>query len=63
MKMNKMEESGIQTTKRRQRTRARALLRELETLGPAELAEWNIRMQTFLVFEAARRHCMGGGER
>lgn len=58
-------ESRIQNTEdRKALARARGLLAELDEIkGPAELPEWNMRMQTFLVFEAARRHCMGGSVR
>ncbi len=42
------------------KVRIQKLLEELETLGPAELAEWNTKVQTLLVFEAGRQHCVRG---
>jgi hypothetical protein len=55
------------TEDRKSLARARGLLAELDEIkGPAaggspELLEWNMRAQTFLVFEKMRRHCTATG--
>ena len=37
--------------------KAERLLQELPCIGPDGLADWNIKAQTLLVFEATRQHC------
>ena len=41
------------------REKAAELLEELPKVKPCDLANWNIKAQTLLVFESMRQHCEG----
>lgn len=41
---------------RRSKEKMQEFLDELPGLGPSEMAYWNIRVETFLVFEAMKEH-------
>ncbi len=53
------------TEAEKMREKAAELLEELPKVKPCDLANWNIKAQTLLVFESMRQHCEGkqkGGE-